>query len=109
MEITQHIDAIMHLLFLGVIKTTMKRVNYWAKVRGKHDAMVSSSKLILEGVQDLRLQWVNVLPYRQGCFSGWVSENYLGMARMLPWFYNNMTNLMGDPFVYKKPTSPQHK
>lgn len=108
-EITQHIDAIMHLLFLGVIKTTMKRVNYWAKVRGKHDAMVSSSKLILEGVQDLRLQWVNVLPYRQGCFSGWVSENYLGMARMLPWFYNNMTNLMGDPVAYKQPTSPQHK
>ena len=108
-EITQHIDAIMHLVFLGVIKTTMKRVNYWAKVRGKHEAMVSSSKLILEGIQDLRLQWVNVLPYRQGCFSGWVSENYLGMARMLPWFYNNMTNLMGDPVAYKQPTSPQHK
>ena len=109
LEMSQHIDAIMHLVFLGVIKTTMKRFNYWTKVRGKHNAMVSFAKLILEGVQELRLQWITVLPYRQGCFSGWVSENFLGMARILPWFYSNMFNLLGDPVAYEPPITPQHK
>jgi hypothetical protein len=106
-DLRQHIDAIMHLVFLGVVKTTMKKINYWTKVRGKHAGMCLFATNILEGISELNVQWMPLLPYRQGCFIGWVSENFVGMARVLPWFYSNIINLLGDPFEYVNPVTPQ--
>lgn len=35
-ELHQHIEVIMHLLFLGVVKTSLQMVQEWTKKRGKH-------------------------------------------------------------------------
>jgi len=99
----QHVDVIMHLLFLGVIKTTIKHIEGWIKKRGKFDAFIKYVCGRLESVQALRLGWCKVLPYSGNKFGGWVSENYLALGKLLPWFYSTVPLLTGDPAPYKEP------
>jgi len=102
-ELSQHIDVVMHLLFLGVIKTSVKSVEYWLKSRGRYDAFLKSMDSVLESVQSLCLGWCKALPYRGGTFGGWVSENFLCIARLLPWVYSRLPQVAADPAVYTDP------
>ena len=106
-KLSQHIDVVMHILFLGVIKASIKRVEDWMKGCGKHDCFLSYAKGVLDVVQKLNLNWCKVLPYPSGRFGGWVSENYLALARLLPWFYAPLDEIAGDPEVYEQPVCPQ--
>jgi hypothetical protein len=56
-ELHQHIDVAMHLLFLGVTKTTMQMIQDWAKKRGKYAQFINATNGVLEAVQQLQLDW----------------------------------------------------
>ena len=106
-EMSQHVDVIMHLLFLGVIKATIKRIEDWLKSKCKYEGFVKFVRGRLESVQYLRLGWCKVLPYTSGNFGGWVSENYLALARLLPWFYSALPFAEnGVRLPYVEPTGP---
>lgn len=83
----QHPDVPMHLLFLGIVKTVIFRVEKWLTRQVKAKPFRDMMKGILEGVQELNLSWCVVLPYKGGLFSGLVSENWLGMSRLLKWYF----------------------
>jgi hypothetical protein len=34
-QLSQHVDVVMHLIFLGVVKTVIQMVQDWSKKRGK--------------------------------------------------------------------------
>ena len=108
-ELSQHVDVIMHLLFLGVIKATVKRVEDWMKSKGKYERFIKFVCGMLEAVQSLGIQWCKALPYTTGNFGGWVSENYLALARVLPWFYSSLTFVEGVVKPYVEPDGPPHK
>jgi hypothetical protein len=44
----------------------------------------------LESIQKLGLSWCKCIAYKSGNLGGWVSENYLSLARVLPWFYGSI-------------------
>jgi hypothetical protein len=44
-----------------------------------------------------------VLPYSGNKFEEWVSENYLALRKLLPWFYSTVPLLTGDPAPYQEP------
>jgi len=99
-ELHQHIDVAMHLLFLGVIKTTMHKVQDWARKRGKFASFVRyANESAIQSVQSLRLDWCKLIPYKGGKLGGWVSENYMAMARILCWFYDPLPSLAEDDIV----------
>ena len=104
----QHIDVAMHLLFLGVIKTTIQMIQRWTKERGKHAAFLQYSKGVFESIQKLGLDWCRCLPYKTGKLGGWVSENYLGAARLMNWFYGSIDDIASDP-VFVEPDRPMNK
>jgi len=108
-ELTQHVDVIMHLIFLGVIKATIKRIEDWMRSRGKYDGFVKSVSGTLECLQLLTLSWCKALPYTKGNFGGWVSENYLAIARVLPWFYMSLPNIAENRQSYVEPLGPYNK
>jgi hypothetical protein len=106
-DLRQHIDVAMHLLFLGVVKTTIQLVKEWAKMRCKYQSFLTYCNGTFETVQSLGLSWCRVLPYSSGKLGGWVSENYLAACRLLPWFYCAIDDIAPDP-VFVPPDRPQN-
>ena len=102
-QLYQHVDTIMHLVFLGVTKTVAMMIQDWAKGRSKGTAFLKFADGVLEGVQCLNLSWCKVLPYSGGKLGGWVSENYLAFARLLKWFYSQL-NVLETETEYVQPT-----
>jgi hypothetical protein len=71
MEIYQHVDAPMHLLFLGVVRTTVKRVLEWTKYKNKYNSFIGISSGLLEQVSRLHLNWCcNSIVGHQICWMG---------------------------------------
>ena len=81
----------------------------WLKSKGKYEIFVKSVSGMLEAVQSLGLQWCKALPYTMGNFGGWVSENYLAFARLLPWFYSSVNYIESVQKPYEDPLGPRSK
>ena len=107
-QLNQHVDVVMHLLFLGVVKTTMQMIQRWTKERAKHNAFLNYSKGVFESVQKLGLDWCRCVPYKNGKLGGWVSENYLSAARLMNWFYGAIDDVASDP-TFTEPDRPMNK
>ena len=74
-QLCQHVDVIMHQVFLGVVRATIKRIKDWMKSKEKFEGFVKYVRGKLESVQSLGLSWCKALPYTTGNFGGWVFEN----------------------------------
>ena len=105
-DLDQHIDVPMHLLFLGVVKTCIRTVQSWCTLRGKSNELTGHLNLLLDPIQQLSLSWMPVIPYSGGKLGGWISENYVALAKISPWFYSQITSI-GKDFEYVEPTGAQ--
>jgi hypothetical protein len=92
-ELCEHIDVLMHLVFLGIVKSVIKWIQYWMTLKSKNARFVEFAKDLLEECNNLHLSWLKCAPYKGGKFGGWVSEHYLGFARIAKWFYSQIANL----------------
>ncbi|KAL7565870.1 hypothetical protein ACA910_007428 [Epithemia clementina (nom. ined.)] len=79
-EINDNVDVVMHLLFLGIMKSTIEQTTKWLKKQMKYGSFVQTTDGLLEMVQNLNLDWCSMLEIQRGKLGGWVSENYLGFA-----------------------------
>jgi hypothetical protein len=90
-EISQHVDTPMHLLFLGIVRTITRWVPSWAvKMKQTTNFAQYVHDMPVKEIIQLKLSWVKLLPYTGGQLAGWVSENYLAHGRLLKWFYGWM-------------------
>ena len=88
-HIKLYVDVPMHLLFLGVTKSAMIKTTRWLHMKRLYSTFLSFTKDILEPIDRMNLDWCKLLKYPSTeKFGGWVSENYLGMARLCTWFYS---------------------
>ncbi|KAL7557457.1 hypothetical protein ACA910_019243 [Epithemia clementina (nom. ined.)] len=87
-NIKDNVDVVMHLLFLGIVKSAIEQTTKWLKKQMKYGLFVKTTDRLLEMVQHLNLDWCCVLGFQRGKLGGWVSENYLGFARLLLWFFS---------------------
>ena len=103
-------DVPMHLLFLGCVKTVMLRVQAWMSNKRKAGPFAREMKKYMESLEELKLTWIKILPYKGGRFGGWVSENYLAMSRIMKWFYSLLDRLASDKQPWVEPVhKPQNK
>ena len=94
LELERTIDAIMHLVFLGIQKTEVETTTAFLKLHSKKDEFVRYADGVLEMVQKLHLPWCKCMPFGKGKQGGWVSENYLALARVSKWFYRPLVNMV---------------
>jgi len=66
----QHIDVAMHLLFLGIMKTTIQLIQEWMTKQGKHLAFLAYACGTFESVQRLGLDYCQCVPYKAGKLGG---------------------------------------
>jgi hypothetical protein len=107
--LVQHPDVPMHLLFLGVVKTVVQRVEEWMSNKGKCSAFLSEATAMLQGLEDLNLSWCKLQPFSGGKFGGWVSENFLGLSRVLKWLYSRLDEVATDKEPFVQPETPLKK
>jgi hypothetical protein len=102
------IEAVMHLLS-GVIKAQTRAIQHWAACQNKKQSFLRYASGLLDPIQDLQLQWCKCPSYTGGKLPGWVSENYMGLARVAKWFYSGLPILATDQ-VFQEPLNlPQSK
>ena len=107
LPVVLHIDTIMHLLFLGVWKSIIEIGMDWLSLNHQEAAFIRYARGILQKINKLYLSYCMVLEYKAGKLGGWVSENYLGFARVALWFYSHFGKAK-ETVVYQEPNKPYH-
>lgn len=114
-DISNHVEATMHLLFLGIVKTILMNTNSMLKEMKKMTSFVENIDQYLKPIQKLLLPWCKMAPFGTGKFGGHVSENYLAMGRIIKWYscivglfvdgnafhelYNNLVNVIASLYA----------
>ena len=84
---------------------TMLVIKSFSTNTHKHNSFVLIASGILESVAKLHLDWCIAIPLSGMTFGGWVSENYIALARLFCWFFSKLPSLQQGP-EYKDPTRP---
>jgi hypothetical protein len=108
LELKQHINVAMHLLFLGIVKTSAKQTWRWLASQKKVPHFTKLVKGSLEVIEKLGLSWCKVLPVNGIKFGGWVSENFLGLSRLIKWYYSLLQETVATEII-TIPDCPQSK
>ena len=110
MSLDLHPDVIMHLLFLGVVKTTIIQIQNCLSAQSKLGSFLKSTNSYLREFLSMSIEWLPIQPYQGGKLGGWVSENFLGFSRILPWFFQNIDEAVESTSDYVPPENlPQNK
>lgn len=103
--LSRTIDPLMHLLFLGIVKTVGSTVRKYLVSYGQHKSFSDRYSYLLLQAKDLKLDWLKVLSYGTGNYGGWVSENCLAYARLMPWFYQDLDIMLHEPSTDDPPSN----
>ena len=95
-SLSQLIEAIMHLGFLGITRYLAMMVHRWTAGRGTRASFYRYTAPLLESIADLKLDWCKAQPYTGGKLGGYVSENYVALAKLSKWFYTGLHYLTED-------------
>lgn len=105
-----HPDVIMHLIFLGIVKTTNIIIQSCLSAQTKWKSFKRSTETYLKEFQIMTIEWIPIQPYQGGKMGGWVSENFLGFSRIMPWFYQNIDAAVAGTNDFVPPVNlPQNK
>ena len=90
LELPRFIEALMHLLFLGVASSLVKLTNkvYLKSIGKGEDAFKQNIQGLLKALAPFNLSWLLILPFSgskktQMTTSTWVSENWLAFVRVM--------------------------
>ena len=105
-NISSHIDVLMHLCFLGHTKSCVSLVALFLSCRSCLTAFTNTVQGRLEGIEKLHLKWCKVLPYYGGKLGGWISENFVGLGKIIKWFYSDLIDI-AESEIFEEPQTPQ--
>ena len=110
-SIDHWIDAPMHLLFLGVVKKTNSLIDKWATMFLKRKPLMQSFAPMLPFLSSMKLEWLKILPMCDNLtFGGFVSENWVALARIFCWMYSSLFNIVLEESVEtESPSKPLKK
>ena len=81
-------DVVMHLIFLGIEKHVNKDITKFMLYNEKFSSFSRHVHDLFSTMMSLSIKdWCDILPYEDGNFSNWISDNHLAMSRLSSWFY----------------------
>lgn len=95
-DIDDNIDAPMHLLFLGIVKSTMGYISEFFKVTTLDRSFTKFTSHKMKCLYSIyKLNWLKLLPFKN-CGSildttGWVGENFLSFSRIFFWYISSLS------------------
>lgn len=108
------VDAPMHLLFLGIVKTTIHYIGLFLKQYRIGHTITSFMKNKMEKIaNEYKLTWIVLLEFKPNAdifdVTGWVSENFVAYARIFLWYISSIKVFYEESnrrFEFKKNTKP---
>jgi hypothetical protein len=100
-----HIDAIMHLCFLGIVKSCVALFALHLKLRNRHPSFLKVVQGRLEQIDNSHLNWCKVTPHKKGKLGGWASENCVGFGEVVKWFHSDLPDI-AETFECIEPDAP---
>ena len=103
-DIEDNVDAPMHLIFLGIVKSTMGYVHEFFK---QSNLNRSFTKIMSHKMRCLdstyKLNWMKIIPFRNTASmldsTGWVSENFVSFSRIFLWYISPISSLQIGPIL----------
>ena len=103
------VDPPLHIIGLGFLKTTMRLIDTYTTSRGRKSEFLSLIRPELQHIQNLDLDWCEVLTKQfGGKYGGYISDNYMAIAHICPWLYTPLL-ILREPEPYTEPTTPVDK
>ena len=103
LDLHQCIDAVMHLIFLGIVKQTLSEVISWLSLTRKKNFFSKTVASHVNLLIEMKLDWLVILNLdvnKSNVLVGYVSENYLAVGRILNWLFFPL--LFSDEKVSRK-------
>lgn len=94
--IEQHINIVMHVLFLGITRYIVKQSLDSFQLFGKKDIFINDLSALLVNVGQLKIDWLDNIPLNKGKITGWVSSNYMAVGRICSWWLLCMLTSTGN-------------
>jgi hypothetical protein len=89
-DIDDVVDVPMHLLFLGIVKSTIGYVSSYLKIKKLSTTFENLSKRKLSVMKEYGLSWFVLISFKPSHdlfdTTGWVGENFLAFARIFKWY-----------------------
>ncbi len=107
-----YIDCIMHLLFLGVVEDCMTLTQTLMAEVGLTPKLTEMVGTLTLQLFSFKCDWMKMKQYKGGKFAGWISDNYLAVARASQWVYQNMACILQEKKDWRSepdPSYPQEK
>ena len=96
LEVWNSIETPMHLLFLGIIKSTIDISFRWLKSMNKHKSFCNLVQPLLNRIRALRCEFCMINDFNgtsENTLGGWISESYLAYARIMGVAYGYITEI----------------
>ena len=96
LEVWNSIETPMHLLFLGIVKSTIDISFRWLKSLNKHKAFCNLVQPLLNRIRALRSPFCMINDFNgtsENTLGGWISESYLAFARIMGVAYGYITEI----------------
>jgi hypothetical protein len=101
-------DVPMHLLCLGIVKTTIFHINKFIslhKISTVFDSIMT--KKVAPLIHEFKLSWLVQIDFKRSGdlldTIGWISENFLSMSRILKWFVSSLRLVVDSRHLYAAP------
>lgn len=95
-DISIYVDAPMHLLFLGIIKSSLFSLKKWLEKKSYLTDFLERSEAFNRKLDQVKLDWLRIEDFREGKFGAWVSENFVAFSRILLWFFQDVGALIRE-------------
>jgi len=93
-DIEDLVDVPMHLLFLGIVKSTISYVYDFLKLRRIKTPFNTLMKRRMSSLINYKLSWLPLLEFKNDDGGletiGWLSENYISFSRVFLWFVSSL-------------------
>ena len=99
LSMKQVIPVLMHMLFLGFVKSTLQSIGIWLIKERMNATFNAFSEGLLEAVAELRVDWCKPQPFSKNKVggglggTGWMAEDFLSFSRIMMWLYQRLDTL----------------
>lgn len=108
-DLFSNVEAVMHLLFLGVVKKVLLLTNRILVSRNSQSKFQAMITPLSNALVEFKLDWMKAKPYKGKGFNGWISESYLAISRVCLWFFQNIGSVLKEKPQYTAPAKQQQK
>ena len=87
-------NAPMHLIPLGIIKKLVSEIHAIVRLMGVENQVIEDINETMHFLIEHNISFLNIEPFKNGNPKGWVGDNCLSFAKIMPYVYKNIDEIL---------------